>query len=90
MSDKSRSGLKPDTIDTHCLRMQVFSFKVRGAFNFLANMSEDARRGGVISASAGNHTQGVAMAARHLARPYMLLSCTSSTRLGLLPQSQAT
>ena len=43
--------------------MQVSSFKVRGAFNFLANMSEDARRAGVICASAGNHAQGVAMAA---------------------------
>ena len=56
--------------------MQVFSFKVRGAFNFLAHMSEDERRAGVICASAGNHAQGVAMAARHLVRsaPYALTS----------------
>ncbi|KAK9839245.1 hypothetical protein WJX81_003914 [Elliptochloris bilobata] len=44
----------------------VFSFKVRGAFKFLANMAEDARKAGVICASAGNHAQGVAMAAHHL------------------------
>ena len=39
---------------------------MRGAFNFLANMSPEARANGVICASAGNHAQGVAMAARHL------------------------
>lgn len=54
------------------LPAQVFSFKVRGAFNFLANMSKNALQGGVICASAGNHAQGVAMAARHLVRPYTL------------------
>jgi len=47
---------------------QVFSFKVRGAFNFLASLTPEARAGGVICASAGNHAQGVAMAARHLVR----------------------
>ena len=39
---------------------------MRGAFNFLANMTPEARANGVICASAGNHAQGVAMAARHL------------------------
>jgi threonine dehydratase len=43
-----------------------FSFKLRGAYNRIARFSEDERRAGVIAASAGNHAQGVAFAARHL------------------------
>jgi len=44
----------------------VFSFKLRGAYNKMCGLDEDARAGGVITASAGNHAQGVALAARHL------------------------
>ena len=44
----------------------VFSFKLRGAYNRIAHMTDDERRRGVIAASAGNHGQGVAFAARHL------------------------
>ena len=44
----------------------VFSFKLRGAYNRIAYMTEAERRRGVIAASAGNHGQGVAFAARHL------------------------
>ncbi|MBP1357148.1 MAG: threonine ammonia-lyase [Sulfolobus sp.] len=39
------------------------SFKVRGAFNKLMNLSEEERKRGVIAVSAGNHAQGVAYAA---------------------------
>jgi len=60
-----RSVYHPDPLAG---RPQVFSFKVRGAFNFLASLTPEARAGGVICASAGNHAQGVAMAARHLVR----------------------
>lgn len=41
----------------------VFSFKIRGAYNKIANLSAEARNAGVICASAGNHAQGVAVAA---------------------------
>jgi threonine dehydratase len=44
----------------------VFSFKIRGAYNRIAHMSAAERARGVIAASAGNHAQGVAFAARHL------------------------
>ena len=44
----------------------IFTFKVRGAYNKLASLGETARRHGVIAASAGNHAQGVALAAREL------------------------
>ena len=44
----------------------VFSFKLRGAYNRMAHLDEAERRRGVITASAGNHAQGVAYSARHL------------------------
>ncbi len=44
----------------------VFSFKLRGAYNKMANLSAGQRRRGVIAASAGNHAQGVALAANRL------------------------
>ena len=42
----------------------VFSFKLRGAYNKISHLSETVARRGVICASAGNHAQGVALAAR--------------------------
>jgi threonine dehydratase len=44
----------------------VFSFKLRGAYNKIAHLSEEERARGVITASAGNHAQGVALSARQL------------------------
>ncbi|KAI9173143.1 threonine deaminase [Blastocladiella emersonii ATCC 22665] len=44
----------------------VFSFKCRGAFNKMFHLSPEERARGVIAASAGNHAQGVAMAAQRL------------------------
>src|SRR3954462_10233805 len=42
------------------------SFKVRGAFNRLSQLSDGERAAGVVAASAGNHAQGLAFAAREL------------------------
>ena len=44
----------------------VRSYKIRGAYNFIAQLSEEERGAGVIAASAGNHGQGVAMACAEL------------------------
>ncbi|MDR0565411.1 MAG: threonine ammonia-lyase, biosynthetic [Azoarcus sp.] len=44
----------------------VFSFKLRGAYNKMANLSPQALKRGVICASAGNHAQGVALSAQKL------------------------
>ena len=41
----------------------VFSFKLRGAYNKMAHLTPEALKRGVIAASAGNHAQGVALAA---------------------------
>jgi threonine dehydratase len=44
----------------------VFSFKIRGAHNRMARLSDTERARGVIAASAGNHAQGVAFSAKRL------------------------
>jgi len=44
----------------------VFSFKLRGAYNKMALLTRAQRQRGVIAASAGNHAQGVALAAQKL------------------------
>jgi threonine dehydratase len=44
----------------------VFSFKLRGAYNKMAQLPSDLLKQGVIAASAGNHAQGVALGAKRL------------------------
>ena len=44
----------------------VFSFKIRGAYNKIVGLDPEVRARGIITASAGNHAQGVAMAASRL------------------------
>lgn len=44
----------------------VRSYKIRGAYNLMAQLTDDERRSGVVTASAGNHAQGVAFACRTL------------------------
>jgi threonine dehydratase len=44
----------------------IFSFKNRGAYNKISNLSEEQRSSGIIAASAGNHAQGVALACKRL------------------------
>nr|WP_280953934.1 threonine ammonia-lyase, biosynthetic [Methylobacterium terrae] len=51
----------------------VFSFKIRGAYNKMAGLDADALTRGVICASAGNHAQGVALAAARLGVPAVIV-----------------
>jgi len=51
----------------------VFSFKLRGAYNKIAHLSAAIAARGVICASAGNHAQGVALAARHRGIPALVV-----------------
>ncbi len=44
----------------------VFSFKLRGAYNKISKLTEAEKKRGIIAASAGNHAQGVALAAQKL------------------------
>jgi threonine dehydratase len=56
----TRVFLKPETLQ------RTGSFKFRGAFNKLSSIPQDARGGGVVAFSSGNHAQGVAAAAKIL------------------------
>jgi threonine dehydratase len=51
----------------------VFSFKVRGAYNRIAHLSDATARRGVVCASAGNHAQGVALAAQRRGIPAVIV-----------------
>ena len=51
----------------------VFSFKLRGAYNKIAHLSEAVAKRGVICASAGNHAQGVALSARRRGIPAVIV-----------------
>lgn len=62
------------------------SFKVRGAFNRIAQLSADELRAGVVAASAGNHAQGVAYAAAQLGTHATVFMPTRAT----IPKVQAT
>lgn len=56
----------------------VFSFKLRGAYNKLASLSDAEMSNGVLCSSAGNHAQGVALAAqRHGVRAVIVMPVTT-------------
>jgi threonine dehydratase len=59
----------------------VFSFKLRGAYNKMAHLTAEARSHGVICASAGNHAQGVALAARRLGCHAVIVMPVTTPRL---------
>ena len=59
----------------------IFTFKLRGAYNKLASLDDEARRRGVIAASAGNHAQGVALAARELGIPALVVMPETAPRI---------
>jgi threonine dehydratase len=59
-ADPRRLLLKPEN------KQPIGAFKLRGAYNKIASLSEEERTRGVISYSSGNHAQGVAYAARAL------------------------
>lgn len=62
------------------------SYKIRGAYNRLARLSDEEKARGVVAASAGNHAQGVALAARDLG-----IKATIFMPVGVaLPKLQAT
>jgi threonine dehydratase len=54
------------------------AFKIRGAYNMVAQLSEEQRRHGVITYSSGNHGQAVALAARALGAPAVVVMPTTA------------
>ncbi|MGB3224430.1 MAG: threonine ammonia-lyase, biosynthetic [Desulforhopalus sp.] len=59
----------------------VFSFKLRGAYNKLAHLTETEKERGVITASAGNHAQGVAFAAAKLGIRALIVMPATTPRI---------
>jgi threonine dehydratase len=59
----------------------VFSFKLRGAYNKMVNLSPSELARGVIAASAGNHAQGVALAASRLGCRALIVMPTTTPQL---------
>lgn len=62
-------------------KQDVFSFKLRGAYNKMAHLSAEERSRGVICASAGNHAQGVALGARTLGCKATIVMPVTTPRL---------
>ena len=54
------------------------AFKIRGAYNMVAQLTPDQRRRGVITYSSGNHGQAVALAARELGAPAVVVMPTTA------------
>ncbi|MBA3033873.1 MAG: threonine ammonia-lyase, biosynthetic [Gammaproteobacteria bacterium] len=59
----------------------VFSFKLRGAYNKIAHLTPAQRKRGVICASAGNHAQGVALAAQKLGIRAVIVMPTTTPQI---------
>jgi threonine dehydratase len=59
----------------------VFSFKLRGAYNKMAHLTAAQRKRGVIAASAGNHAQGVALAAQKMGCRAVIVMPTTTPRI---------
>ncbi|MEO1829695.1 MAG: threonine ammonia-lyase, biosynthetic [Pseudomonas sp.] len=59
----------------------VFSFKIRGAYTRVARLTPSERARGVITASAGNHAQGLALAAQRLGARALIVMPTTTPRL---------
>ncbi|PZE86575.1 threonine ammonia-lyase [Curtobacterium sp. MCBD17_032] len=86
-TSKFLEGLLGSPVHLKCENLQrTGAYKVRGAYNRLSTLSSEQREAGVVAASAGNHAQGVAFAARELGIP-----ATIFTPVGVaLPKLQAT
>lgn len=59
----------------------VFSFKLRGAYNKMALLSDEQKKCGVIAASAGNHAQGVALSAQKLGINALIVMPTTTPEI---------
>jgi threonine dehydratase len=57
------------------------AFKIRGAYNMVAQLSDEQRRRGVITYSSGNHGQAMALAARRLGAPAVVVMPTTAPQI---------
>jgi threonine dehydratase len=57
------------------------AFKIRGAYNMVARLTDDQRRRGIITFSSGNHGQAVALAGRELGAPVVVVMPTTAPEI---------
>jgi threonine dehydratase len=57
------------------------AFKIRGAYNMLAQLTDEQRRRGVVTFSSGNHGQAMALAARELGAPAVVVMPTTAPQI---------
>jgi threonine dehydratase len=57
------------------------AFKIRGAYNMVAQLTDEQRRHGVITFSSGNHGQAMALAARELGAPAVVVMPTTAPKI---------
>jgi threonine dehydratase len=75
----SPQALKPSSLYLKCENLQPMgAFKIRGAFNMIAQLPKDALERGVITYSSGNHGQAVALAAKTLGAPAVIVMPTTA------------
>ena len=72
---RGRLWLKPENLQP------IGAFKIRGAYNKIASLTDEERARGVISYSSGNHAQGVAYAARVLGAKAVIVMPLNAPRL---------
>ncbi|HET7521247.1 MAG TPA: threonine/serine dehydratase [Candidatus Limnocylindria bacterium] len=70
-----RTWLKPESLQP------VGAFKMRGAYNAVASLTDEERRRGVVTYSSGNHAQAVARAARLLGAPAVIVMPESAPKV---------
>ncbi len=86
-NSNSLSAVLGSPVYLKCENLQrTGSYKIRGAVNRLARLTDDEKTRGVVAASAGNHAQGVAYAARELGIPATIFMPIGAA----LPKLQAT
>ena len=68
-------------LQVKCENLQASgAFKLRGAYNFLAQLPAEVRARGVVTYSSGNHGQALAFAGRALGTPVVVVMPTSASR----------
>ena len=76
------SSLAGRSLFLKCESLQpVGAFKIRGAYNMVAQLTDDQRRRGVVTYSSGNHGQAMALAARELGAPAVVVMPTTAPQI---------
>jgi threonine dehydratase len=78
--DVSAAAGRPLLLKCECLQPGG-AFKIRGAYNMVAQLTAEQRRRGVVTFSSGNHGQAMALAARELGAPAVVVMPTTAPQI---------